>query len=271
MTENYPPSSVPLPGDDVSPREEEVLPGADVLPPGGEVLPPGADVLPPGGEVLPPGGEVLPPGADVLPPGGEVLPPGGEVLPPPPAQGQGTAAVVQDQAADLGHSGVEAGKHAAGVAREQASDVVAEARRQGSDLMRQAQDQLTGQAAQGQRQLSAQLVSLGDELKTMADGSDQQGMAADLARQAASRARHVGQWLGEREPAQVLDEVQAFARRRPAVFLAVAVAVGVAAGRLTRGMQAASNGAQPAGGDSLASANDRAPRAGQSADGWNLT
>ena len=68
----------------------------------------------------------------------------------------------------------------------------------------------------------------------MADGPDQSGMAADLARHAASRARDAGQWLGEREPVQVMDEIQSFARRRPGVFLALAAGAGLVAGRLTR-------------------------------------
>jgi hypothetical protein len=173
----------------------------------------------------------------------------GKPLPPQPAKEQGTAAVVKDQAADLSHGSVQAGKHAADVAREQASGVAAEAGRQGRDLLRQAQDQLGEQAAQGQQRLAAGLLSLSDELSSMADGSTQGGVAADLARDVASRALDAGQWLGERRPAQVVDEVQSFARRRPGVFLALAAAAGMVAGRLARGMKAASSdGPAPAGG-----------------------
>ena len=129
----------------------------------------------------------------------------------------------------------------ADVAREQASGVAAEAGRQGRDLLRQAQNQLEEQAAQGQQRLAAGLLSLSDELSSMADGSTQGGAAADLARDAASRARDAGQWLGGRRPAQVVDEVQSFARRRPGVFLALAAAAGLVAGRLTRGIKAASS------------------------------
>ena len=157
------------------------------------------------------------------------------------AQEQGTADVVKDQAADLGHSGIQAGKHAADVAREQASGVAAEAGSQGRDLLRQAQDQLGEQAAQGQQRLAAELLSLSDELSSMADGSGQGGVAADLARHAASRARDAGQWLGDRRPAQVMDEVQSFARRRPGVFLALAAGAGLVASRLTRGIKSASS------------------------------
>jgi len=127
------------------------------------------------------------------------------------------------------------------VAREQASGVAVEAGRQGRDLLHQAQGQLEEQAAQGQQRLANQLLSLSDELRSMAGASGQGGMAADLASQAASRVRSAGQWLDDRKPGQVADEVQSFARRRPAVFLALAVGAGLVAGRLTRGLKDASN------------------------------
>jgi hypothetical protein len=179
------------------------------------------------------------PPASTAPPGTMPSPEWGDPLSPPPASEQGTADVVKDQAADLGQSTVEAGKHSVGVAQEQAAAVAAEASRQGKDLLRQAQEELGEQAAQGQQRLATELLSLGDELHAMADGSDQHGVAADLARQAATRARGAGQWLGDRSPAQVVDEVQSFARRRPGAFLALALGAGLVAGRLTRGIKAA--------------------------------
>ncbi len=147
-----------------------------------------------------------------------------------PPQEEGTADVAKDQAAELSHSGVQAGKHAAEAAREQASVVAGEVGSQGRNLLDQAQDQLGQQAGRGQQRLAAELHSLGDQLSSMAESSDQGGMAVDLARQAAARAREAGQWLGDRRPEQVVDEVQSFARRRPAVFLALAAGVGLVAG-----------------------------------------
>jgi hypothetical protein len=172
----------------------------------------------------------------------------GEPLPPASAEEQGTADVVKSQATDLSHSSIQTGKHVADVAREQASGVAVEAGRQGRDLLHQAQGQLEEQAAQGQQRLAKQLLSLSDELRSMADASDQGGMAASLASQAASRARNAGQWLDDRKPSQVADEMQSFARRRPAVFLALAVGAGLVAGRLTRGLKDANsdNSAAPA-------------------------
>ena len=165
----------------------------------------------------------------------------GEPLPPASAEEQGTADVVKSQATDLSHSSIQTGKHVADVAREQASGVAVEAGRQGRDLLHQAQGQLEEQAAQGQQRLANQLLSLSDELRSMADASAQSGMAASLASQAASRARNAGQWLDDRKPSQVADEMQSFARRRPAVFLALAVGAGLVAGRLTRGLKDANS------------------------------
>jgi hypothetical protein len=164
----------------------------------------------------------------------------GEPLPPASAE-QGTADVVKSQATDLSHSSIQTGKHVADVAREQASGVAAEAGRQGRDLLYQAQDQLEEQAAKGLQRLANQLLSLSDELRSMADASAQGGMAASLASQAASRVRTAGRWLDDRKPGQVADEMQSFARRRPAAFLALAVGAGLVAGRLTRGLKDANS------------------------------
>jgi hypothetical protein len=173
------------------------------------------------------------------------LPPQEESRPPATADQQGTAEAVKHQASDLGHSSAEAGKHVTDVAREQASGVAAEAGRQGRDLLQQAQGQLEDQAVQGQRRLARQLLSLSDELRSMADASGQDGVAAGLARQAASRAGSAGQWLDNRDPRQVVNEMQSFARRRPAVFLALAAGTGLVAGRLTRGLKDASGDNSP--------------------------
>ena len=161
--------------------------------------------------------------------------------PPGVAEQQGTADVVKDQASGLSHGSVQAGKHVAEVAREQASGVAAETSRQGRDLLQQAQSQLAEQAAHGQQRVAKQLLLLSDELRSMADHSGDGGMAADLAHQVASRIRDAGQWLDDRQPAQVVNEIQSFAGRRPAAFLALAAGAGLVAGRLTRGLKDASS------------------------------
>jgi hypothetical protein len=163
--------------------------------------------------------------------------PGGESL----ETEQDTAQLVKDQASDLANNSVQAGKRVGDVAREQASGVAAEAGRQGRNLLEQAQGQLHEQAAEGQQRIAKKLLSLSDELRSMAENSNQ-GVAVDVAQQAASRVRDAGHWLEKREPGQVVNEVQSFARRRPAVFLVLAAGAGLIAGRLTRGLKDATAG-----------------------------
>jgi hypothetical protein len=170
-------------------------------------------------------------------PTGTTSPPNGEWL--ETETQQDTTQVVKDQASDLANSSVQAGKHVGDVAREQASGVAAEAGRQGRNLVGQAQGQLQEQAAGGQHRIAQKLLSLSDELRSMAENSNQ-GMAVDVAQQAASRVGDAGHWLEKREPRQVVNEVQSFARRRPAMFLVLAAGAGLVAGRLTRGLKDAS-------------------------------
>jgi hypothetical protein len=73
----------------------------------------------------------------------------------------------------------------------------------------------------------------------MASKSDESGPMTDLAHEASRRVADFSHWLDNHEPADLLDEVRRFARRRPGTFLALAAAAGVVAGRLTRGAVAA--------------------------------
>ncbi|KZX21445.1 hypothetical protein [Rathayibacter tanaceti] len=48
----------------------------------------------------------------------------------------------------------------------------------------------------------------------------------------------VAQWLEERDPSQLLDDVRSFARRRPGAFILIAAATGLVGGRLLRALTA---------------------------------
>ena len=156
-----------------------------------------------------------------------------------------TKDVAREQAANIGQGAAEAGQHVAGVAKEQAGQVTAEAGRQAKELLSQAQSQLTEQASVQQENIVTGLKSLADELKSMATNVDKPGPASEVARQASERTSAVAGWLDGKEPAAILDEVTAFARQRPGMFLALAASAGLLAGRLTRGLKAQSDNAAP--------------------------
>jgi len=163
--------------------------------------------------------------------------------------GGSTTDVARDQAAAVGQSASEAGSRVTQTAADQAREVAAETARQARDLLGEAGGHARGQASQQQRKAAGQLHSMADELRNMADKGGQSGVATEVAQQAAERLHGAASWLEQREPADVLQAVRDFARRRPGMFLAGAVAAGLAAGRLTRGMtDAARSGSQGADG-----------------------
>ncbi len=163
--------------------------------------------------------------------------------PDPPLGGGRTAEpsttdVARAEAAGVGQHARDAGGQVAQTALDQARQVAAETGRQARDLLGEAQGQARDQASAQQQQAARQLRSVADELHAMAANGGQSGLATEVARQAAERMHGAASWLEQREPADLLDEVRRFARRRPGTFLIGAAVAGLAAGRLTRGLAA---------------------------------
>lgn len=141
-----------------------------------------------------------------------------------------------DRAADVKDASVDAGQHVVGVAKEEIHQVGTETKKQAKDLYRETQTELAEQAATQQKRVAAGIRSLGDELGAMAGASETQGVATDLAQQAATRAAGIADWLDQRDPGSLLSEVKDYARRKPGTFIALAAVAGVLSGRLTRGV-----------------------------------
>lgn len=158
---------------------------------------------------------------------------------PSTSGGTSTAQSVRDEASTIAQNAAQSTQHLADEAKAQVKDVAAEAGRQGKDLLDQGRSQLTAQASEQKTRAAGGIRSFGSQLGQMADAAEG-GIAADVARTVAQRSTSLASWLDAREPADILDEVKEFARRRPGTFLAVAAAAGLLAGRLTRGVKDAS-------------------------------
>jgi hypothetical protein len=156
-----------------------------------------------------------------------------------PPQGDSVSAplpeVAKEEVAGIGRTAMDSGTHVAETAGEQARQVATEAGHQLRDLMNEGLEQLRGQARDGQQKAAETLRELANQLHAMADKADQHGPMADVVRQASESAGGVASWLESHEPGDVLDETRAFARRRPALFLAGAGLAGMLVGRLARG------------------------------------
>lgn len=151
-----------------------------------------------------------------------------------------TTDVAKDQARSVASDAKESGQQVAETAKEQTREVASEASQQAKELYQQVRSEFGDQAATQHQRAASGLRTLGNELSSMAQGSEQSGVATDLAKQASDRVHTLAGWLEQREPGDVLSEVTSFARRKPGTFLAAAAAVGFLGGRLTRGLAAES-------------------------------
>jgi hypothetical protein len=150
-----------------------------------------------------------------------------------------TTGVAKQEAAAVKDTAVDAGKEVAATAKDEAVNVAAEAKHQATNLVSTATSELQSQASTQQSRLASTLRGYADELQGMAQGSEQSGVVTDLVQQAAAKGSEIAQWLENREPGDVLEELRRYARRRPVMFLALCGLAGVVAGRITRGAVAA--------------------------------
>jgi hypothetical protein len=164
---------------------------------------------------------------------------------PPGGQGSKTQAA-REQTSNVRQSAAHAGGAVAHSAVGQGKEVAAETGRQAQNLIGQAFSELKEQPSVQQKRAAKGLRTLGDEVQSMADCDRRQGMASDLARQASNRVHQAADWLEQREPATVVEEVRDYARHHPGMFLAGVALAGMLAGRLTRNLGAAGDGGRPA-------------------------
>jgi hypothetical protein len=145
------------------------------------------------------------------------------------------AGVARDEARDV-----------AGDVREEATAVASEAATQVHNVVDSTRSALRSQARQGTERASGALGDLGSQLRALAEGDREgAGEVGRYANEAGARLRSMADRLNSKGFDGVVDDVQAFARRRPGAFLALAAASGFVAGRLFRGAQAASSSGTP--------------------------
>lgn len=145
---------------------------------------------------------------------------------------------------DVRERGMEVGDHAKSAvtdvkdsATDRARDVAEEAKSQARNLVEESRSTLTGHANTQVSRLGESLQQIADELRQMAESSDQNGTAGPLVRELADRAHGMAQRIQGREAGDLVADVREFARRRPGMFLAGAAGLGLLAGRLGRGLR----------------------------------
>ena len=154
-----------------------------------------------------------------------------------PEDPSSTTATTRREAQEVGNTGVEAGQHVASVAKDQAQNVAQEVGTQTQNLVGEFGNNLREQAGTQQQKVAEGLRSISDELRSMAENnSESSGTATQWVHKASRKSGDIADWLEQRDPGSLLEEVKRFARRRPGACLGIATAAGLVAGRLTRGL-----------------------------------
>lgn len=157
------------------------------------------------------------------------------------AAGEGTLQTAKSAASDTASTAAEEAKKVASQVSGTARSVVEEAKGQVSGLAEQARADLRDQASQRAGQAASGMRTLSDQLQALADGRPQEaGPLSSYFDEARAKVATVASRLDEGGIDGLIDDVSAFARRRPALFLVAAGGAGFLAGRLLRsGAQAA--------------------------------
>lgn len=150
---------------------------------------------------------------------------------------QSDAQTVKERAASVGGTVQDQTGQVAGTAKEQAVEVAQEAKAQARDLLGELKSQVSQQTGTQRDRLVEILREFGDELENMAESGGRSGAATEVVRQVAQRLRDVQNYF--EGGSNLGEDVRSFARRRPGTFLLGCAAIGVIAGRATRGAAAA--------------------------------
>lgn len=156
------------------------------------------------------------------------------VVAPQPGSTSGKGHETKEQARELAEDGKESARHVGHAAKREAESVLGDAKKQTSHLLDELGSDVKAQTAVAQEKVSTNLRQISDELRSMVQASDASGTASTLVDQAARYSGDAAQWLGNKEPGDILHEVKDFARRRPGAFLGIALGAGLLAGRITR-------------------------------------
>lgn len=164
---------------------------------------------------------------------------GGVVVPPAGVTGTGTTGTESGSAGERASATASAAKegalNVAGEAKQQAGQLANEAWSQARGVLDQAFGQARDQGDQQASRAAGSLRSLSDQLRALSEGrTSEAGSLGEYATRASQQAQSFADRLESGGLRGVADDVADFARRRPAVFLAGAAALGFVAGRALR-------------------------------------
>ena len=129
---------------------------------------------------------------------------------------------------------VEKAAEVRSAASEEARAVAQDAKYHARQVAHESRESLRTEASNQAARVASTLRDIGGQLQSMAESQTGGGTAVDMGRQLADAATRVAAKLETGGVDATLADVKSFARRRPALFLAGAMAAGFVAGRLLK-------------------------------------
>jgi hypothetical protein len=142
-----------------------------------------------------------------------------------------------------------------GETQEKAQEVAGQAQEKARDAAGKAQDTVRRQVDQRSTEAGEKVTAQAEDLRSVGEELRKQGKdaPAKLADRAAEQTEKVGSYLKDKEPDEMLHDVEDFGRERPWAVLAGGLALGVVAARFlkassrSRYQQRSGNGSRPTG------------------------
>jgi hypothetical protein len=157
------------------------------------------------------------------------------------SQARDVAGAASDQGKQTAERAASEASQVTDTAKDQARQVKDEVTAQARGLVDEAKNELRDQGRSQADQVAQAIRRVSDQADALAAGRvDEAGSVADYVRRAGGQVRQVADRLDQRGVDGVVDDVQNFARRRPAAFLLGCATAGFVTGRLLRGGAAAS-------------------------------
>ncbi|MCM3511078.1 hypothetical protein [Rothia sp. P100] len=144
----------------------------------------------------------------------------------------------QAEAQQLKHQAVSSGERVLDTAKNKAEDVKEEVAYQAQDLIGQVRADLQKYVGPQQQRLAATIRNISDEINALSQGQQPQtSYVTGLLGNASGYVDTVATSIEQKDSQELINDVRRFAARKPGLFLAAALGVGLLAGRATRNVK----------------------------------
>jgi hypothetical protein len=155
----------------------------------------------------------------------------------PTDSGAGTSSTTKETAKETAAQATTSAKQVASevtdTAKQQGRQVAGEVGAQARSVVADVRQTVAGQVRTGHGAATDQVRKFADDLGGL-NGGDSDTPAGRIVQQLSQTGHRAADYLQDRGPEGLLDDVQSFARRKPGTFLLAAAAAGFVIGRLGR-------------------------------------